>query len=134
MTEDDFWNIIELTRSESQSDQVAKLTSQLQQQEAEQILAFHIIYDIVHGKANRTNLAAAANLINDGISDDGFDYFRDWLIAQGRTIFQAALADPDSLADVISSEGIEFEHMKSVAYDVYEAKFGGDLYLSLIHI
>ena len=31
---------------------------------------------------------------------DGFSYFRSWLIVQGKDVYMAALADPDSLADV----------------------------------
>ncbi len=128
MTEDEFWNIIELTRSEAQRDQLSKLTALLQQREAEQIVAFQAIYDMVHENAYRHNLVAAADLINDGISDDGFDYFRDWLISQGRAVYDAALANPDSLADVITSEYVEFELFRSVAHDVYQAKVGGNIY------
>jgi hypothetical protein len=45
------------------------------------------------------SLWAAAYRINGDCSDDGFDYFRDWLITQGRDMFEAAVADPDALAD-----------------------------------
>jgi hypothetical protein len=48
----------------------------------------------------RTLLWAAASLINGGCSDDGFDYFRGWLIVQGREVFERSVADPDSLADL----------------------------------
>ncbi|WP_194911140.1 DUF4240 domain-containing protein [Catenulispora rubra] len=44
------------------------------------------------------SLWAAAYVINGGCSDDGFDYFRGWLILQGRERFEQALRDPDSLA------------------------------------
>ena len=39
-------------------------------------------------------------MINGGCSDDGFDYFRGWLLVQGREVFERAVADPDGLADV----------------------------------
>ena len=48
----------------------------------------------------RTPLWAAAYVINGGCSDDGFDYFRGWLIVQGRQVFERAVADPDALADL----------------------------------
>ena len=38
-------------------------------------------------------------MINGGCSDDGSDYFRAWLMLQGRETFGQAVADPDSLAD-----------------------------------
>ena len=45
------------------------------------------------------------------MSDDGFEYFRRWLIAQGRTAFEKALADPDILAELVPEDAftIEFE-------------------------
>jgi len=48
----------------------------------------------------RSSLWAAAYVINGGCSDDGFDYFRAWLMLQGRETFGQAVADPDSLADL----------------------------------
>ena len=56
----------------------------------------------------RTLLWAAASLINGGCGDDGFEYFRGWLIVQGREVFEGSVADPDSLADmpVIGPPGI----------------------------
>lgn len=47
----------------------------------------------------RAPLWAAAYVINGGCSDDGFDYFRGWLIMQGREVFEQVLADPEALAD-----------------------------------
>src|SRR5690242_19263203 len=36
----------------------------------------------------RADLWAVAYTVNGGASDDGFDYFRGWLIAQGRETFE----------------------------------------------
>jgi len=49
----------------------------------------------------------------NGCSDDSFDYFRGWLIAQGKDVYLAALHDPDSLADV--------ETVKRFAQEVKES-------------
>ena len=46
----------------------------------------------------RWDLWSAAYLANGGCSGDGFDYFRGWLIGQGRTAYETVLADPDALA------------------------------------
>jgi hypothetical protein len=76
-------------------------------------------------------LWAAAYLINGGCSDDGFDYFRGWLLAQGKTVFFAAIANPDSLAEVLPhlpgwqpGEELEFEDMLSIASDIFEPRTG----------
>ncbi|MFD8951587.1 DUF4240 domain-containing protein [Streptomyces xanthophaeus] len=45
-------------------------------------------------------LWAAAYLAHGGCSDDGFDYFRGWLIAQGCDVFERVAADPDALAEL----------------------------------
>ena len=46
----------------------------------------------------RNPLWAAAYLVNGGCSDDGFEYFRGWLIMQGREVYERVVADPDALA------------------------------------
>ncbi len=43
---------------------------------------------------------AVTTIMMNGCSDDSFDYFRGWLIAQGKDVYHAALRDPDSLVDV----------------------------------
>ncbi|WP_020635463.1 DUF4240 domain-containing protein [Amycolatopsis alba] len=53
-------------------------------------------------------------MINGGCSDDGFDYFRGWLIVQGRDVFERVVADRDALADlpairVAAADGNEME-------------------------
>lgn len=53
------------------------------------------------GRANRWDLWGAGYVIHGGMSDDGFAYFRNWLVGQGRSLFEQALADPDSLAELI---------------------------------
>src|SRR5262249_27787935 len=55
----------------------------------------------LEGAAYREDLWAAAGLINCGASDDGFCYFRCWLVGRGKEVYEAAIEDPDSLADVV---------------------------------
>ena len=52
-------------------------------------------------KNYRTPLWAAAYAVNGGCSDNGFDYFRGWLIVQGREVFEHVVVDPDALADLL---------------------------------
>jgi|GEM_PF-1426037 len=53
-------------------------------------------------RAYRNDLWAAAYLVRGGCSDDSFMDFRDWLLCQGREVFNAALADVESLANVLT--------------------------------
>ena len=62
-------------------------------------------------------------VINGGCSDDGFDYFRGWLIAQGKSVFMKALENPDSLAKLDEIDEAECEYIMSVAGSAYLEKF-----------
>ena len=44
-------------------------------------------------KSYLSSLWAAAYILMDGCSDDTFDYFRGWLIAQGKETFEKVLDD-----------------------------------------
>jgi Protein of unknown function (DUF4240) len=79
-------------------------------------------------------LWAAAYLINGGCSDDGFEYFRCWLIAQGRHVFERSLADPDALADAEAiraappgSARLDGESMLYIAMRAYRAVTGEEI-------
>jgi hypothetical protein len=82
----------------------------------------------------RNLLWAAAYMIGGGCSDDGFDYFRGWLIAQGREVYERIVADPDALADlpVIQAKApnaypVECEDTLYVASKAYRAATGEEL-------
>jgi hypothetical protein len=70
----------------------------LRKRSVSDILDHHHIHSWLMAKSYRMELWGAAYLINGGCSNDGFDYFCGWLLGQGRATWQAALADPDSLA------------------------------------
>ncbi|MFE2111697.1 DUF4240 domain-containing protein [Kitasatospora sp. NPDC059463] len=55
----------------------------------------------------------AVRRIEGGLcSDDGFDYFALWLVAQGRRTYEAVLADPDALADVAEVRALVGRHLR----------------------
>lgn len=108
------------------------LTKKLGELAPEEIAGFGVELEQLLAASYRQDLWGAAYLINNGASDDGFDYFRGWLLAQGREIWEAAMADPDSLADVVDEdlgegfEGFDGEGMLSVARHAYESATGSD--------
>ena len=63
-----------------------------------EILAYQHLHHQLMAESYHWDLWGAAYLLNFGSSDDGFDYFRGWLLTQGRAIWEAALQDPDGLA------------------------------------
>ena len=92
----------------------------------EELQSFAPIVDELLYEAYRPLLWAAAYVMNGGCSDDGFEYFRGWLITQGAAVFFQAVDNPDTLADVIPSQQIDFEceESRSLAQDIYYEKTG----------
>ncbi len=135
MDPDAFWGLIAGTKRECGQDMDASLqwlTERLTALGPQQAQDFH---DILHGYkhlAYKYGLWTAATLMcGNGCSDDGFMDFRAWLIAQGREVYLAALADPDSLADVEPYGGCQFESFSYVASEVLNTLTGGDAYDSM---
>ncbi len=127
MHDDDFWEIIDAANSAAASvdDRAAALKSVLASKSPEELIAFEAAYAGQVNKAYRWDLWGAAYVINGGCSDDGFDYFRDWLISEGRQRFDAALENPESLADMDIDEGeAEFEEFRYVVLEVFEERTG----------
>ncbi|MEW1686514.1 DUF4240 domain-containing protein [Streptomyces sp. NPDC091265] len=135
----DFWKLIDdaraLVTDPSDAEAVAERVSELLAERPvhDIVVAQQLLWDLM-AVSYRAPLWAAAYTINGGCSDDGFDDFRGWLIAQGRTVFERAVADPDSLAELPSvkeaaNEGMEAEceQLLGVAWDAYREVTGEDL-------
>ena len=99
-----FWKLIDTSRQAAEGDpeqQLKELESLLDELSVDELVDFQAIF-VSYFRASYTwPLWGAAYVIGGGCSDDGFDYFRGWLISRGEKVFSAALADPDTLASVI---------------------------------
>lgn len=135
MDKQTFWKLIETARAEAEPDQVAARAAALLAEHpvAEVAAAEQVLWDLL-AESYRAPLWAAAYLINGGCSDDGFDYFRGWLLTRGEAVFTAALADPDSLADhppvraaAAGGRHLEDESALSIAWTAYESATGKPL-------
>ncbi|MFC5002210.1 DUF4240 domain-containing protein [Dactylosporangium cerinum] len=133
---EDVWRVVEQARAgqpeTAPADQVAEsMVRVLSAWAPADIAAFEQpLWDLLTA-SYRGDLWAAAAIINGGASADGFDYFRGWLIAQGRDTFERALADPDSLAGhaaviAAADDGarLESEDVLTVASQAYERVTG----------
>ena len=91
----------------------------------EQSLMFLNYMDAYKDLSYRYGLWDAAKIFReDGCSDDSFSYFRSWLIVQGKDVYMAALADPDSLADVEPYADCFFETAGNVGAYAYKKLTG----------
>jgi hypothetical protein len=132
MNEDAFWRHIDLVW-----EQVGPVTEEygealsgvLEPLHPEELISFERIFDDLMNRAYMWNLWGAAYVVNGGCSDDGFVYFRAWLIMQGREIYEKALANPDSLAELCgdTEEDYECEDVLYVARQLYEDKTGTEM-------
>lgn len=137
MDRDEFWALVERARASVGETVTAEGAEAVAQQLVDDLTAygpaaaleFQQAYDLLEAESYRWDLWAAAYLMRGGCSDDGFDYFRGWLVAQGRTVWERALADPDSLAGQgvdPDDDMVECEDILGVASSAYAAATGDE--------
>jgi hypothetical protein len=129
MDKTQFWQLIEASQNQRGDcdKQAAKLQKSLSKLTAEEILGFRRVFDECVDLAYRWDLWGVAYIINGGASDDAFEYFRWWLIAQGREYFETALENPESAGDKAKFEEAGCEAIAYCINDAYQEKTGHDL-------
>jgi hypothetical protein len=73
-------------------------------------------------RLNRWSIWAAGYVIAGGMSDDGFHYFRSWLIGKGSYAVEQALTDPDGLGPYVDGPDVDNEGLEYVALEVLEQR------------
>lgn len=127
---DRFWALVENGRARGDGcEKVAnRLTDTLAKLPADAIIEFNNELTARMAESYRWDLWAVAYVANGGESDDGFDYFRGWLLTRGRAHFERALADPPTATEGASRFGdLECEAILSVSADAYRRATGRDL-------
>jgi hypothetical protein len=123
-----FWKVVDSTILLKDPDrQLEALHSALSKLSVEQIVQFEASFDREMKRSYSWDLWGAAYVIHGGASDDSFEYFRCWLISKGKAVFEKALADPESLADILAAdvrEALEFESFAYVARKSWGEKTG----------
>lgn len=134
MSAETFWSIIERAAQADDDPDAHELAlrAELEKLSLEDIVSFEMAFRRYLNTAYTWDLWGAAYVIHGWSSDDGFEYFRRWLVSRGREAYEAALADPDSLAQLEAQPGPdgvwEFETIYYVARDIFEEKGGkGDV-------
>lgn len=130
MTRDEFWELIEATRPTGMwaALHAGTLELKLQTLPEDEIVSFERHFTALMAESYRWDLWGAAYIVNGGCSDDGFAYFRAWLISQGRRFFAKCLADPDAVAARADRDGEnEDEEFMHAAAEAFREKTGRDL-------
>lgn len=127
MDRDAFWKINEGLPAEEPE---AVLETRLAELPPDEIASYQRHFDEVFVTAYDWRLWGAAYIIEGGCSDDAFMDFRHGLIARGRVVFEAALKDTDSLADIASDDDDGYLFQEGVGYvarQVFAEKTGGEM-------
>ncbi|MGW7024323.1 DUF4240 domain-containing protein [Streptomyces decoyicus] len=132
MDETEFWELIDGSREAAEGDpeeQADALVERLLGLDPDAVVDFARHFEARYNRAYSWELWAAASVMLGGASDDAFDYFRCWLIAQGREVFEGALHDPDQLAELLDDfdEAVDgdAEELGYAADEAYEQLTGG---------
>jgi hypothetical protein len=138
-----FWSMIQAAKAASGRDierQAARLEQELRRLPLAAIVGFHRILEQLHAQSNRVERWGAAETIDPDVwsgSEDRFFAFRGWLVAQGQQVCEAAIADPESLADYADLRTdwppgallpwFWGEALWVVALEAYENRTGGEM-------
>lgn len=91
-------------------------------------IAFSVLLDEALDALYTWELWAVAYVVQGGCSDDAFEYFRAWVISQGRSAFELAFSDPAAFGMTIDPESDdedrECEDLLYAAQTVHEELTG----------
>lgn len=123
MTDDEFWDII--AEVDLAGDATESLAATLAERSTDDAIEFdRVLYGLMR-RAWSAELWQVAGLVTGEPADDTFEYFRLWLIFQGRQAFEAVTAQPDRLGELCpGSNGYDLEGPQYVAWSVYRARTG----------
>ncbi|MDY3352379.1 DUF4240 domain-containing protein [Riemerella anatipestifer] len=133
LDEDLYWKIIDnsLKNSENQDEQEKLLISEISKLTPKQMIGFRLRTDKLLYDTYNSEMWCASYLMNGGSSDDGFEYFRNWVISRGKDVYYKAKENPDTLISQkdFGEEGFyEFELFWYVALEAFRQRTGQDLY------
>jgi len=121
----EFWNLVEPGKDSEEPE--VSLQGELQNLSPEKLELFQMHFDNLVDEAYVWELWGAAYIIHGGCSDDGFIDFRYTLISKGKDVYERAVADPDSLAQLGEDQEMENEMYGYVALELYERKTGKEM-------
>ena len=128
-----FWSIIDrsLKNTNNQQNQEAFLIKEIEKLTPKEIIGFRLRTDKLLYDTYNSKMWCAGYIMNGGCSDDGFEYFRNWVISRGKDVYYKAKENPDILISQKENrvnDFFEFESFWYVALEAFEKKTGKELY------
>jgi hypothetical protein len=132
LDEDLYWSIIDksLKNTSNQDDQEQFLVREIGTLTPKQMIGFRLRTDKLLYDTYTSDMWCAGYIMNGGCSDDGFEYFRNWVISRGKNTYYQAKQNPDNLITELNKEleMYDFESFWYVALEAFKHKTGKDLY------
>ncbi|MFD0964220.1 DUF4240 domain-containing protein [Pseudofulvibacter geojedonensis] len=127
-----FWNIVDssLKNTKNQDSQERFLVKEIEKLTPKQMIGFRLRTDNLLYNTYNSEMWCAGYIMNAGCSDDGFEYFRNWVISRGKNTYYKAKESPDTLITefVEDTKYYEFEAFWYVALIAFENQTGKNLY------
>jgi hypothetical protein len=121
-----FWEIIGQSYEKAEGNYIIQqdvLVEILVAMSEEQIIQFDNTFDALSHDAYSWNLWGAAHIMLGGCDDEAFDDFRGWLIAKGESIYNSAMANPETLSDMPFSRGVDrMDGFSLMSYEAFYQK------------
>ena len=132
LNEDKFWAIVSksLENSIDEQEQEEKLIEEITHLSPKEMIGFRLRTDKLLQETYNAEMWCAGYIMNGGCSDDGFEYFRNWVISRGKEIYYQAKENPDKLIQEVLADKYEyeFESFWYVALEAFNRKTGKNLY------
>ncbi|MGI4741908.1 MAG: DUF4240 domain-containing protein [Janthinobacterium lividum] len=126
MDKQEFWRVIDFAHQQAKGDEQLfenLLVKNLGQYSQEEIIEFECLLEQQLLAADDFKVMAAQKIIEGSVTDDSYLYFRCWLISQGKSVFEEAIHNPDSLASIDTKGTVaEFEPLLYVSTQAYKDK------------
>ncbi|HEY5773981.1 MAG TPA: DUF4240 domain-containing protein [Chitinophagaceae bacterium] len=132
LNEDQYWKIIDLSlkNTKDQDEQEQFLIKEIGKLTPKEMTGFRLRTDKLLYDTYNSEMWCAGYIMNGGCSDDGFEYFRNWVISRGKDVYYKAKKNPDDLVTQVNEETdvYEFESFWYVALEAFTKKTGKVLY------
>jgi hypothetical protein len=132
LDEDLYWSIIDksLKNTSNQDRQEQFLIKEISSLMPKQMVGFRLRTDKLLFDTYNSEMWCAGYIMNGGCSDDGFEYFRNWIISRGKNVYYQAKQNPDYLVSEVNKdlEMYDFESFWYVALAAFKNTTGKNLY------
>jgi len=125
MNENEFWTLIDNSRAQTSKDDDAfleLLQSKLQALSKEEIVEFECLLRKMIIQIDHFDVMAVQKIVDGSVSDDGYLYFRAWVVSQGKEAYYKILNDTDNTATLFDTNEAfhELELLLYVAESAYK--------------